>query len=102
MNISGEVDNKAEILNSILVDRTYRVVDEATGGQDGKSKNLGIMSSIFVKGTNAFSVNDNDVDLLSFCRGAFQRFSPTPQTLSARIDSGSNTESIASVEKDTV
>ncbi len=94
----GEVDHKTQILDGVLVNRPLRVVDEAAGSEDGKGENFGIVGGVFIEGSNAFGVDDQNVDWFSIGGSAFDGSTPAPETLSAGIDCGPNSKSIAAVE----
>ena len=57
------------------------------------------MVVIFVEAPDALRINDEHVDGFSVLGLALERSSPDPQTLSAGIDSRTNSESFLSVEK---
>ena len=98
----GQVDNQAQVLNSVLVNRPNRVVDETTRCQYGKCEYFCIVSRILVQSSNSLSIYHYDVDSFSICRIPFQGSPPTPQSLSAGIDSRADPESVAPVEEDSV
>jgi hypothetical protein len=52
------------------------------------------MSLIFVKGSNSFSVNDDDVNGVSIVRFTLDGGTPTPEALCTGVDGGSNTEAL--------
>jgi len=78
LNMLGEVHNKAQILNGGFIDGSNWVIDEAAGGKDGEGEDFGVVSLIFIEGTNSLGIDDNDIHCLSFLSGAFDGGAPTP------------------------
>lgn len=50
LDVFGQVDNEAEVLDGIFVDATDGVVDEAGGEEYGEGENANVVSGVFVKG----------------------------------------------------
>jgi hypothetical protein len=48
LNIFGQVNDKTQILKSVLVDRPHGVVDEDTGSENSKSEYFDIVILVFV------------------------------------------------------
>lgn len=99
LNMFGKVDNQTQILNCILINGPYRIIDKAARSQDGQSKYPGIMGLILIKGSNSLSVNNNNVKFLSIGSLTLDRRPPAPKPLRAGIDSRTNTKPITSIQQ---
>lgn len=98
LDMFGQIDNEAQVLYGCLIDGSNRIIDEAAGGQDGKCENFGIMGLILVQGTDSLGVYHNDIDGFTVVGGPLYDVSPAPQSLGARIDCRSDSESVSLVE----
>lgn len=50
LDVFGQVDNEAEVLDGIFVDATDGVVDEAGGEEYREGENADVVGGVFVKG----------------------------------------------------
>lgn len=81
-----KVNNKAEILKSILIDRPDRVVDECTGRENGKREYFSIMILVLIQSPNTLTVDNDDVDFFTIRGGSFDGRAPAPKPLGTSVD----------------
>lgn len=94
LDMFGEVNNQAQILDCCFIDGSSGIVDEAGRGKNGQSEDSGIMGLIFIKGSYSLSVNDDDIDGLAVLRFALDGSTPAPEAFSTRVDGGPNTKAL--------
>ena len=102
LDVFGKIDHETQILKCILINRPHGIVDEATWRQNCQSKYFCVMCCVLIKGTYSLGINDYDIDILPIRRSSPDRLIPAPQSLGARIDSRSNSKSIASTKQNPI
>lgn len=92
----GEIDDKAQVVERILVDGAHAVVHEQGTHQERQQEDLRVVILLLVEGAEAFGVDDDDGKLLAILLGV-EHFLPDPEAFGAGIDRRSYLEALESL-----
>ena len=94
-----QINHKTEARERVFVNLTHAVINEVAGDQQRQTENAHVVVVIFVKTSDALTVNNKYTYRITVRSQAFQWRSPNPDTLSTRINTRANTKASLSIQE---
>ena len=81
LNVLCEVDYQTQVVKLGFVNRLLRVVDEVGGEQNGEREDTNVVILLFVSGTQALGIENQDLDWFTIRGKSFNWVRPNPNSL---------------------